>query len=131
MSSPPRSARAARSIRIDGRIDVAISNQNLHDIYNAGGEDAALPLITSIYTALKPGGIFGLMDHRGVGGQPNGDLHRIEIATARDLLVKAGFEIEAESDLLRNPADDHTRGPGDESLGGNSDRFLIKARKPR
>jgi predicted methyltransferase len=32
--------------------------------------------------------------------------------------------------LLKNPADDHTRGPTDASLGGNSDRFLIKARKP-
>ena len=42
----------------------------------------------------------------------------------------AGFEIEAESDTLANPADDHTKGPGDDSLGGISDRFLIKARKP-
>jgi predicted methyltransferase len=79
---------------------------------------------------LKPGGVFGLMDHRGVAGQPNANLHRMEVAAARDLLTKAGFTIEAESDLLANPADDHTRGPGDESLGGNSDRFLIKARKP-
>jgi predicted methyltransferase len=38
--------------------------------------------------------------------------------------------IEGESEILANPADDHTRGPGDASLGGKSDRFLIKARKP-
>lgn len=115
---------------IDGQIDVAISNQNVHDLYNRGGEAGALPLIESVYDALKPGGVFGLMDHRGVAGQPNADLHRMEAAAARDLLTKAGFTIEAESDLLANPADDHTRGPGDDSLGGNSDRFLIKARKP-
>ena len=115
---------------IDGQIDVAISNQNLHDMYNGGGEAGAMPLITGIYDALKPGGVFGLMDHRGIAGQPNADLHRMEVAAARELLTKAGFTIEAESDLLANPADDHTRGPGDDSLGGNSDRFLIKARKP-
>jgi predicted methyltransferase len=115
---------------IDGQVDVAITNQNLHDMYNRGGEAAAMPMIQGVYDALKPGGVFGVMDHVGIAGQPNADLHRMEVAAGRDLLVKAGFTIEAESDLLANPADDHTRGPGDDSLGGNSDRFLIKARKP-
>lgn len=116
---------------IDGMIDVAISNQNLHDMYNSGGEGAALPLLQSIYAALKPGGVFGLMDHRGIAGQPNDELHRMEVDVARDLLMQTGFVVEAESMLLANPADDHTKGPGDESLGGRSDRFLLKARKPR
>lgn len=116
---------------IDGLIDVAVSNQNLHDIYNMDGEPAALGLLGSIYTALKPGGVFGLMDHRGIDGRPNDELHRIEVDVARDLLVKAGFVVEAESMILTNPADDHTKGAGDPSLDGNSDRFLLKARKPR
>jgi len=116
---------------IDGRVDVAICNQNLHDIYNGGGDAAALPLLRSIYAALKPGGVLGLMDHVGVAGQPNAELHRMEVDEARRLLVEAGFVVEAESMLLRNRADDHTKGPGDESLGGDSDRFLLKARKPR
>jgi len=116
---------------IEGEIDVAVSNQNLHDIYNMGGADAALPLLSSIYAALKPGGVFGLMDHRGVAGQPNGDLHRLEASVARDLLVQAGFVVEAESMILANTADDHTKSPNDASLNGNSDRFLLKARKPR
>jgi predicted methyltransferase len=115
---------------IDGTIDVAITNQNLHDIYNGGGEAGAMPLIQSVYNALKPGGVFAVIDHRGVAGQPNADLHRMDPAAARELLTKAGFTIDGESDVLANPADDHTKGPGDESLGGNSDRFLIKARKP-
>jgi predicted methyltransferase len=115
---------------VDGEVDAAITNQNLHDIYNGGGEAGAMPLIESVYAALKPGGVFGVMDHRGVAGQPNADLHRMEVEAARNLLTAAGFEIEAESDTLANPADDHTKGPGDDSLGGISDRFLIKARKP-
>jgi predicted methyltransferase len=115
---------------IDGQVDVAITNNNLHDIYNRGGEEAALPWLTSVYNALKPGGVFGVMDHVGVAGQDNAQLHRMDLSAARAVLVKAGFAIEAESDLLRNSADDHTRGPTDASLNGNSDRFLIKARRP-
>jgi len=117
---------------IDGTVDVALTNQNLHDVYNNGGEAGALPLLKSVYTALKPGGVFGVIDHQGMPG--NDDLnkqnHRMDAAVAKDLLVKAGFTIEAESDLLHNPADDHMHRTMDESLHGNSDRFLIKARKP-
>ena len=116
---------------LDGQIDVAVSNQNLHDIYNMGGEEGALALLRSIYAALKPGGVFGLMDHRGMAGMDNAALHRIPVDTARDLLVEAGFVVEAESNMLMNRADDHSKGPGDPSLQGNSDRFLLKARKPR
>jgi predicted methyltransferase len=115
---------------IDSQIDIAISNQNMHDIFG-GGEDAALALVSSIYNALKPGGVFGLMDHRGIAGQPNVELHRMEVDSARDLLVKAGFDVEADSSLLAYAADDHTLGSADESLNGMSDRFLLKARKPR
>jgi hypothetical protein len=38
--------------------------------------------------------------------------------------------IAAASEILANPADDHMSGSGDQSLGRNSDRFLIPARKP-
>jgi predicted methyltransferase len=115
---------------IDGQIDIAISNQNMHDIFGAG-EDGAQALVTSIYNALKPGGVFGLMDHRGIAGQPNVDLHRMEVESARGLLVKAGFDVEGQSSLLAHAADDHTKGPADESLNGISDRFLLRARRPR
>jgi predicted methyltransferase len=115
---------------LDGQIDVAISALNLHDIYNNGGEQAALPLVQSIYAALEPGGVFGLIDHAGMAGQNNQEMHRLEKAAARDLLVEAGFTIEADSDILANPADDHTKSVRDESLGRNTDRFLLKARKP-
>lgn len=117
---------------IDGQVDVALTNQNLHDIYNNGGEAGALGLLESVYTALKPGGVFGVIDHQGAADNDelNKQNHRMEASVAKDLLQKAGFTIEAESDLLHNPADDHMHRTMDESLHGNSDRFLIKARKP-
>jgi predicted methyltransferase len=118
---------------IDGKVDVAITNQNLHDIYNNGGEAGALPLLRSIYAALKPGGVLGVIDHQGT--KDNADLnkqnHRMDGAVAKDLLVKAGFTIEAEPAILHNSADDHMHRTMDESLHGASDRFFIVARKPR
>ena len=47
------------------------------------------------------------------------------------MLTRAGFEIEAESDMLMNPADDHTLNVRDGSLGHATDRMLFRARKPR
>jgi len=115
---------------IDGQMDAALTALNLHDMYNGGGEDAAMPLINSAFRALKSGGVFGVIDHRGVAGQPNSDFHRMEERTAVELLEKAGFVVEASSNILTNPADDHMRGSGDPSLSRNSDRFLLRARKP-
>ncbi|HEX6998861.1 MAG TPA: methyltransferase [Gammaproteobacteria bacterium] len=115
---------------IAGEIDVAVSALNLHDLYNSGGEQAGLRLLEGVYAALKPGGVFGLIDHVGEDGRDNRTMHRIPKDVARDLLEKAGFTIEAESDLLANPADDHTKGVRDPSLQRRTDQFLFKARKP-
>ncbi len=115
---------------IDGTVDAAISALNLHDTYNGQGEEAAVAFVRGIYDALKPGGVFGLIDHRGDAGRDNQALHRMQVSQARDVLTRAGFVVEAESDLLANPADDRTLAIRDASLERNSDRFLLRARKP-
>jgi predicted methyltransferase len=110
--------------------DAAITALNLHDVYNApGGEDAAVGFLKGVYGALKPGGVLGVIDHVGIAGQNNQQFHRIQIQQARDALTKAGFTIEAESSILANPADDHTKGVRD--MARHTDQFLIRARKPR
>jgi predicted methyltransferase len=109
--------------------DAAITALNLHDIYNGqGGEAAAVAFAKTVYDALKPGGVFGVIDHVGIAGQDNAAFHRMQIAQARDVLTKAGFTIDAESDILDNPADDHTKGVRD--MARHTDQFLIRARKP-
>jgi len=116
---------------INGKADAAITALNLHDIYNGqGGEAAAVALVKSVYDALKPGGVFGVIDHVGIAGQDNATFHRIQVQQARDVLTKAGFKIEAESNILQNPADDHTKGVRDPSVARHTDQFLIRARKP-
>jgi predicted methyltransferase len=109
--------------------DAAITALNLHDIYNGqGGEAAAVAFAKGVYDALKPGGVFGVIDHVGIAGQDNATFHRIQVAQAKDVLTKAGFTIEAESNILANPADDHTKGVRD--MARHTDQFLIRARKP-
>ena len=114
----------------DGKIDVAITALNLHDTYIFGGEAGAVIFLKNIFTALKPGGVLGVIDHVGIAGQDNISFHRIEKSMAMTFLKYAGFVIEAESDLLANPKDDHMLPMRDPSLERNTDRMLIKARKP-
>jgi len=110
--------------------DAAITALNLHDVYNApGGEDAAVGFLKGVYAALNPGAVFGVIDHVGIAGQDNAQFHRVQLQQARDALTKAGFTIEAESNLLANPADDHTKGVRD--MARHTDQFLIRARKPQ
>lgn len=108
--------------------DAAITALNLHDLFNGqDGEQAAVAFARSVYDALKPGGVFGVIDHVGIAGQNNAQFHRMQVLDARDVLTKAGFTIEAESGLLHNPDDDHTKAVQD--MQRNTDQFLIRARK--
>lgn len=121
---------------VNGNADAIVTAMNLHDIYNGfggqpGGEAPAVEFVRSMYAALKPGGVLGVIDHVGVAGQNNTQLHRMLPQQARDVLTKAGFTIEAESNLLANPADDHTKGVFDPSLARATDQFMFRARKPR
>ncbi|MBT8100992.1 MAG: hypothetical protein KJO82_14655, partial [Gammaproteobacteria bacterium] len=59
------------------RFDAAITALNLHDIYNRGGDGAAIGMLEAIYNVLKPGGVFGIIDHQGRPGQDNTVLHRM------------------------------------------------------
>lgn len=112
-----------------GSIDIAITALNMHDVYNRN-EAGAMAMVEAIYKSLKPGAVFGVIDHVGITGQDNAGFHRIERAQITNLLTSAGFEIEAESEILANPDDGHMVGIRDESVSGNTDRMLIKARKP-
>lgn len=112
-----------------GSVDFAITAMNLHDIFNRE-RAAAEKFMKDVYTTLKPGGVFGVIDHVGVPGADNRKLHRMTKEDAVALAKAAGFTIEAESNLLANPQDDHTKGPFDPALRGKTDQFILKLRKP-
>ena len=117
------------AIDLPVQVDAAFTALNLHDMANRGDE-VGLAFLGSIYAALEPGGVFGLVDHVGVAGQDNAELHRMETSKARELIEQAGFVIEAESDILMNADDDHMLGIRDPSIRFATDRMLFRARKP-
>jgi predicted methyltransferase len=114
----------------DGSFDAAITNLNFHDIYNGPGPEAAVAMLESVYTILKPGGVLGVIDHVGVAGFDNAALHRMDKAKVIESAEAAGFLIAGDSDLLRNETDDHSLAVFDESIRGKTDRFLLKLQKP-
>ena len=119
--------------------DFALINLSYHDLYWES-EKYGIPhtdpaaFVRNLYAAMRPGGIVGVIDHAGPAGDTRAGvekLHRIDPATVRADFERAGFELEAQSDLLANPADDHSKNVFDPAIRGKTDRFLYKFRKPR
>jgi len=88
----------------------------------------------TLFAALKPGGVLGVTDHyaaQGSGTAAVPELHRIDKAVVIADLEAAGFELEAESDILRNPDDDHSKGVFAPEIRGQTDRFVLRFWKPK
>jgi predicted methyltransferase len=121
------------------RYDFLIMNLDYHDVYWQSAErkigrmepDAWLK---NLYAAMKPGAVVGVIDHV---ASPNDDTratvekyHRIDPAVVKSDFERAGFVLEEESNILRNPADDHTLNVFDAAIRGKTDRFVFRFRKP-
>ncbi len=113
----------------DGPFDAAITALNLHDIYNRNGEEAAIGMMRVINSILKPGGVFGVIDHQGIEGQDNAAVHRMLKADAIRFAEAAGFIVEGDSGILHVDTDDMTQSVFAEGVRGKTHRFLLKLRK--
>jgi predicted methyltransferase len=115
-------------------VDLVFTAQNYHDYPDKFmGKIDPMVFNRAVYKALKPGGTFLVIDHAaqaGSGMRDTDTLHRIDPATVKDQVTKAGFVFEGESDVLRNPADDHKKLVFDKSIRGHTDQFIYKFRKP-
>jgi predicted methyltransferase len=115
------------ALGLAGRVDVAFLGNMLHDFYYRDGRDRAVLFLKTIAITLKPGGVLGVMDHVGIAEQDNAALHRIEPRLVRELLVEAGFNVEAESKLFRNADDPHTDMVYSDTIYRRTDRILFRA----
>jgi predicted methyltransferase len=113
------------------KADLFWTTENYHDFHNGPTADIAA-LDKSVFNNLKPGGTFYVEDHRaapGAGLAATSEHHRMDEAVAKSELTAAGFVIDAESDLLHNPADDPTKG-NSETGHFASDRFMLRLKHP-
>ena len=115
-------------------VDLVWTVENYHDIPNDGGGEAALTAFNAAaFKALKPGGIYIVVDHAapaGSGLSDTGTLHRVDPAIVKKQVLAAGFTWVGESSALRNPKDDHTLKVFDPAIRGHTDQFVYKFRKP-
>lgn len=137
------------SIAPAGSADVVLTFRNVHNWYMGGSDEALAGAFATFYTALKPGGVLGVVDHR--LPEDRADEAMATSGYVKESLVirfaeAAGFELVDYSDINANPNDtaDHPRGVwtlppslrlGDEDREkylaiGESDRFTLKFVKP-
>lgn len=114
-----------------GSLDAVFMVLFYHDTYWLETDREAMN--QAVLDALKPGGVYAIVDHaaeRGSGARDVQTLHRVDAVTVRDEIVAAGFELAAESDLLRHDADDRSKMVFAQGLRGFTDRFVYKFIKP-
>ena len=138
----------------DGNVDLIVSFRNLHNWMGAGYAEKAF---SDFYTALKPGGILGIVEHRLPESReqdPKAGSGYVQVSYTKAVAAEAGFEFFGASEINANPKDtaDHPFGvwtlppaghtaPRGEAPNpdfdtakyraiGESDRFTMKFRKP-
>lgn len=127
-------------------VDVAVAFRNVHSWMRMNQVEL---FFTLIYDALKPGGVFGIVQHRGVPGTTIDEMKRTAYVTEEQVIEYAelaGFELDAKSEINANPRDTKDYPGGvwtlppvlrdgekdrDRYLGiGESDRMTLRFIKP-
>ena len=130
-----------------GSADLVLTFRNLHNWMNDGYAEQAL---AACFTALKPGGILGIEEHRGRDDKPQDP--KAESGYVRQdytiaMAKKAGFVLVGSSEINANPRDtkDWPKGvwtlPPSLAMGekdrdkyiaiSEGDKFVLKFQKPR
>ena len=117
-------------------LDAVFIRQNYHDLHVRFMGPADVPAFNrKVFAALKPGGVYVVLDHAAVAGADvttaSNRLHRIDPASVRAEIEAAGFKFDGESKVLANPSDTHDRMVLEPAILGQTDQFLFRFRKPK
>jgi len=129
-----------------GTLDMVVTFRNIH---NWMAQDTAPQVFATIFRALKPGGVLGVVEHRGnpaIPQDPKAKSGYVNEEYAIQLIRSQGFRLLGSSEVNANPKDtkDYSQGvwtlPPVYRLGdqdrekyaeiGESDRFTLKFEKP-
>ncbi len=122
------------TVKFPRPLDIAWVTQNYHDLKIAkyGIVDTAA-FNRAVFAALKPGGIFFILDHEAPPGTDVAaieKLHRIEKAQVIREVTAAGFRLAGEGTFLHRPGDDHTLSIFDKAIQGKTDQYALRFVKP-
>jgi predicted methyltransferase len=126
--------------------DIVLTFRNAHNWVDAGTHES---MFKAMFAVLKPGGVLGVVDHRGTKGKTVKQVIETGYVPEEFLIAqieKAGFKLAAKSEINANPKDtkDYPQGvwslPPVFALGqqdrarytaiGESDRFTLRFVKP-
>jgi len=109
-------------------VDIVFTFRNYHNFAPAG----RAIMNDAVFQALKPGGIYAVVDHnrRHMQGNDNENRRRVDPVLAIKEIQAAGFVLVDYSDLHYRPDDELRYEVGRATVTGNTDRWTLKFRKP-
>ncbi len=121
--------------RLAQKVDLFWITQNYHDLHIAkyGAVDMA-DFNRRVFAALKPGGVYMIIDHQGASGLTDAEiarLHRIDKARVIAEVTAAGFRLAGEGRFLSRADDDHGKSIFDPGMHGHTDQYALKFVRPR
>jgi predicted methyltransferase len=117
--------------KLPSELDAVLIVLFYHDTYWQGVDRAKMNL--AVFEALKPGGVYGVVDHHAEAGSGDRDvktLHRVDMELVKKEILEAGFVLDASSDLLANPDDARNDNVFKREPRDDTDRFVLRFRKP-
>ncbi|MEM9192812.1 MAG: methyltransferase [Myxococcota bacterium] len=130
----------------DGSVDMVLTFRNTHNMINDDGAEAAY---AAFFRVLRPGGVLGVVQHRGIeGADPQASAENGYVPEAHVIAIAeaAGFTLDDRSEVNANPNDTKDYEEGVWTLPpafrledqdrdryaaiGESDRMTLRFRKP-
>ncbi len=108
--------------------DLVLTFRNYHNLTPS----ARANLNSAVFTALKSGGHYGILDHTRRHNEPetSENWRRVDPVLVIKEVQAAGFVLEDYSSLHYTPDDELRYEVGRKSVAGNSDRIVLRFRKP-
>lgn len=116
------------SFTVGEPLDAVWTSANYHDMINGQSPEEMAAFNKGVFSALKPGGIYFILDHaapEGSGLTATNTTHRIDAEAVKQQVTAAGFTFEAEGNTLIRAADDRTTKGAFENS-----QFMLRFRKP-
>jgi predicted methyltransferase len=101
-------------------------------VYHVFGTEDRHRLNQAIYNALRPGGIYAVIDHTARHGEPETKANRRRFDPVKAIveIQAAGFILQDYSTLHYRPLDQLNLEVGDEQVTDRTDRWVLKFIKP-